>query len=114
MAGHKGIEGNELVDGEAKEAAKGRISDTEHPPRHLRKPLLTNPLAVKKVHNKGHKKEWHKDWRNLEQGKVTTRVDVTIPSSKFLKSISNPKLSRTAASTIAQFRLMHIPLNGYC
>ena len=35
------------------------------------------------------------------------------PSSKFLKSISNPKLLREAASRVAQLRLMHIPLNSY-
>jgi hypothetical protein len=36
-----------------------------------------------------------------------------MPLSKFLKTISNPKLSRTAASTITQFRLSHTPLNSY-
>ena len=80
--------------------AKGHTSDTELLPRHLRKPLLTNPLAVKKVHNEGLKKEWRKDWRNLEQGKVTTRVDESMPSSKFLKTISNPKLSRDRKSVV--------------
>lgn len=112
-AGHEGIEGNELADGEAKEAAKGRTSDTELLPRHLRKPLLTNPSAVKKAHNEGLKKEWREDWRNSERGKATTRVDESMPLSKFLKTISNPKLSRTAASTITQFRLSHTPLNSY-
>jgi hypothetical protein len=34
-------------------------------------------------------------------------------SNKFLKSISNPKLSREAASRIAQLRLTHFPVNGY-
>ncbi len=40
-------------------------------------------------------------------------IDDNTPSSKFLKAISNPKLSRVAASRIAQFRLTHAPLNSY-
>jgi hypothetical protein len=40
-------------------------------------------------------------------------IDDTTPLTKFLKSISNPKLSRSAASTITQLRLTHFPLNGY-
>jgi hypothetical protein len=41
------------------------------------------------------------------------RIDDTIPSSRFLKAISNPKLPREEASSITQLRLRHIPLNGY-
>ncbi len=33
--------------------------------------------------------------------------------SKFLKSISNPKLSRTEASRIAQIRILYFLLNSY-
>ena len=40
-------------------------------------------------------------------------IDDTTPSTKFLESISNPKLSRSAASVIAQLWLTHFPLNGY-
>ena len=40
-------------------------------------------------------------------------MDVTSPSTKFLNTISNPNLSREAASRIAQFRLQHVPLNSY-
>ena len=50
-AGHEGIEGNETVDREAKIAAEGLMSDPTHLPKYLRKPLLTNPSAVKKAHN---------------------------------------------------------------
>ncbi len=42
-----------------------------------------------------------------------TRIDDTTPSSKFLKSISNCKLSRAMSSRIVQLRLSHVPLNGY-
>ena len=39
-AGHEGLEGNELADEEAKEAAKGHTSETKLLPSYLRKPLL--------------------------------------------------------------------------
>ena len=57
-AGHEGIEGNKLVDREAKEAAKGCISDIKLLPCYLRKPVLTNSSIVKKVHNESLAKEW--------------------------------------------------------
>lgn len=40
-------------------------------------------------------------------------LDSSTPSAKFLKTISNAKLSREAASRIAQLRLQHAPLNSY-
>jgi hypothetical protein len=111
--GHEGIEGNELVDIEAKEAAKGRTLDTKHLPPYLRKPLLINPTAAKAAHNAALKSEWQNEWRNSKRGKAVAEIDESTPSSKFLKTISNPKLSRLEASRIAQIRLTHFPLNGY-
>ena len=64
MAGHKGIEGNELADREAKEVAKGRTSDMKLLPCYLRKPILTNSSTVKKAHNESLAKEWREEWRN--------------------------------------------------
>jgi hypothetical protein len=112
-AGHEGIKGNELVDREAKEAAKGRTSDMKLLPHYLRKPVLINSSAVKKAHNEHLAKEWREDWRNSKQGKVTALIDESTPLSKFLKTMSNPKLSRAAASAAAQLRLTHFPLNSY-
>ena len=111
--GHEGIEGNELADKEAKEAAKGHTSDTKHLPPYLRKPLLINPTVAKAAHNAALKNEWQNEWRNSKQGKALAEIDESTLLSKFLKSISNPKLSRMEASRIAQIRLSHFPLNGY-
>lgn len=41
------------------------------------------------------------------------KTDASTPSPKFLKIISNPKLSQNTASRIAQLCLQHIPLNSY-
>ena len=98
---------------EAKEAASGRNSDTKLLPSYLRKPLPINPTALKTTHIARLKKEWLDEWKKSERGIATARIDESTPSSKFLKSISNPKLSREAASRVAQLRLTHIPLNGY-
>jgi hypothetical protein len=47
------------------------------------------------------------------RGKNMKKMDNTTPSTKFLKTISNPKLSWVAASRISQLRLQHAPLNSY-
>ena len=112
-AGHKGIEGNKLADREAKEAAKGCISDTKLLLHYLRKPLLTNPSAVKKAHNDSLAEEWCKEWRSSKRGIAILAIDETSPLMKFLKAISSPKLLRTAASVIAQIRLTYFLLNRY-
>lgn len=112
-AGHEGLVGNELADKEAKEAAKGRTSETKHLPRYLRKPLLTNPAAIKMAHAEKLKEKWKTDWKSTKRGKDTSEIDRSTPSSRFLNTISNPKLSREAASRIAQLRLKHAPLNGF-
>jgi hypothetical protein len=75
--------------------------------------LLINPTAIKAAHNAKLKKEWQNGWRSSERGKVIARIDESAPSGRFLKAISNPKLSREAASRIAQLRFKHIRLNGY-
>jgi ribonuclease HI len=51
MAGHCGIPGNEKADREAKLVASRTTSDAKTLPLYLRKPLLTNPAAAKRVLN---------------------------------------------------------------
>jgi len=112
-AGHIGIVGNEKADSEAKKAAAGLSSDKELLPPYLRKPLLINPSAVKQKLIEKLKKDWSKEWLKSERGKVALKIDNTTPSDKFIKTISNAKLSREASSRIAQLRLRHVPLNSY-
>jgi len=112
-AGHISIPGNEKVDREAKKAADNHTSDKEHLPPYLRKPLLINSSAVTRKRNDKLNGKWKRDWHKTERGKRTRKIDSTTPLTKFLKTISNVKLSQADASRIAQLRLQHIPLNKY-
>jgi ribonuclease HI/exonuclease III len=112
-AGHVGISGNEKADREAKKAASDFSSQAHLLPPYLRKSLCSNPSALKRGHNDKLKKDWNNKWRQSTRGKRAKRLDNTTPSVKFLKTISNEKLSRKAASQIAQLRMQHFPLNGY-
>jgi ribonuclease HI len=112
-AGHEGIEGNEKADEEAKKAASKLSSQVKLLPSYLRKPLCRNPSALKRDYSDKLKKDWTTTWRQATRGKLATRMDSSTPSAKFLKTISNPKLSRKSASQIAQLRMQHFPTNSY-
>ena len=113
MAGHEGIAGNEAADKEAKLAAEGKRSEKHSLPPYLRKPLPTNASAVKQAHQMDLKRKWTDEWRASHRGRNVVQIDNSMPSSKFLKLISQRELSRTAASCTAQFRLTHTPVNQY-
>ena len=112
-AGHKGIKGNEDADRKVKKAAEGLTSDKQTLPPYLRKPLLINPAAVKRDHHKGLKKKWKDKWVASVRGQRAAHFDGLTPSKKFLKTISQTKLSCVNASRIVQFRLGHTPINMY-
>jgi len=113
MAGHISIPGNKKVDREAKKAADNHTSDKEHLPPYLRKPLLINSSAVTRKRNDELNGKWKQDWHKTERGKRTRKIDSTTPLTKFLKTISNDKLSQVDASRIVQLQLQHILLNKY-
>jgi ribonuclease HI len=73
-AGHEGVEGNELADGEAKKAAEGKTSDKGTLPPYLRRGIPINPSAVKQHHNKQLKKQWRTQWHNSERGKKDRKM----------------------------------------
>ena len=92
-AGHIGIPGNKKADREAKKAADNHTSDKEHLPPYLRKLLLINSSAVTRKRNDELNGKWKRDWHKTERGKRTRKIDSTTPLTKFLKMISNDKLS---------------------
>jgi hypothetical protein len=65
-AGHKGIEGNEIADKEAKKAADGDSSEKHLLPAYLRRTPYINPAALKQEHKTRIKEQWKKQWRNSD------------------------------------------------
>jgi ribonuclease HI len=112
-AGHVGIAGNELVDREAKKAAKGQSTALKSLPRILRRKLNISPAALKQDRNRHIIENWRKSWNMSARGKQDHQLDPSSPSKKFLDLISNPKLPRSTASLISQLRIAHAPLNSY-
>lgn len=112
-AGHVGIEGNEEVDTEAKKAAEGETSNKKDIPPLLRRKPKHNKSAIKQQRNSRLKARWAQEWKTSPRHNKMTAIDPSFPSSKFLKLISNDKLSRMDTSRLCQLRTGHIPLNGY-
>jgi hypothetical protein len=112
-AGHVGIPGNELADGEAKRAAAGLSSHKSTLPKLLRRPLTINPSAVHRKQNTEIKQRWKNKWRNSKRGKTFAKIDPKSPSPRFLHALSNTNISRRSASHITQLYIGHVPLNVY-
>ena len=112
-AGHVGIKGNEVADGEAKKAAEGLSSDKKNLPTLLRKPLKHNKAALRQQRKDVLKARWKKEWEASSRANKFKALDLTTPSDKFIKLISDDKLSRNDASRIFQLRTGHVPLNAY-
>jgi ribonuclease HI len=114
MAGHSGIKGNEKVDKEAKRAAEGHASDKANLPSFLRKQLKISTSAVKQKYNERTTDKWKAEWQASDRFRRFKAPDILSPSSsKYLKLISKPGISRQTASLIFQLRVGHAPLNNY-
>ena len=112
-AGHTGIPGNEEADEEAKKAAEGSTSDASQLPKILRKPLKRSKTAAIQEERTARNIRWRQDWVASPRYAKFHKIDSSIPSRRFIKLISNPKISRTDASKIFQLRAGHVPLNAY-
>jgi len=113
MAGHTGIDRNELIDKEAKSTAKGKSTDPKLLPRILRQKLKVSALALKQGQYKHTVEKWRKTWKNAWRGKRDHQINSSSLSKNFLKLISNAKLPRQVSSLISQLHITHIPLNSY-
>ena len=111
--GHVGIPGNEEADEEAKKAADGLTSDASQLPKILRKPLKRSKSAAIQEEGVERKIRWRKDWAASPHHDKFQKIDSSLPSRRYIKLISNPKLSRADASKVFQIRTGHVPLNAY-
>ena len=108
MLGHKGVEGNEQADEEAKKAIMEGSSETNKLPRLLNKTLPHSKSTIKWMHNE--KLKWHvqKQWQASKQYSRMVKTDPTTPSNKLISLIA--KLLRKLASILLQLRMGHMPL----
>ena len=103
------MEGNEKVDGEAKEAAKGRTSTAHNLPSFLTDEILPlSSSATKQASNVLLHGMWRSKWATSPQFSKLSRIDLLMPSNGFCKLAS--KLSRAQASTLIQLRSGYVPL----
>lgn len=110
VPGHSDVEGNELVDEEAKSAAQGNSTALPKPLMALLRPP-DSLAALKASRKKALAKEWLLRWRQSERGKRSAKFDPTPPGKQVLKIYKD--LPRRACSIITQLRTGHIGLNSY-
>jgi hypothetical protein len=112
ISGHSGVEGNELVDVEAKKASQG---DSSEP--NLLPPLLTeyhlghSTAALKQTHLKMLKGIWRTRWLRSPRFSKLSKIDPSCPLSKFQKATA--ELTRAQTSVLIQLRTGHIGLNKH-
>ena len=106
--GHKGIEGNEQVDEQAKKAITDGSSDTEKLPKILKKPLPRSKTAIKWAYNEKLKRTTQKLWQKSKRYDRMKKSDPAAPSSKYVDLITG--LPRKHASILTQLRTGHAPL----
>lgn len=110
---HAGIAGNEEVDGEAKKAAEGLTTEAKLLPPFLRRPLKLNGSALRQQKKSELKKRWKREWNASTRASKYKNIDPSFPSNKYMKLISDDRLSRADISRISQLITGHIPLNAY-
>jgi len=111
IAGHKDVEGNEVVDREAKLAARGAANSS---PKHKLPIALWNQLpcsipALKQHHNAKLKKLWKDEWSISTCFPHLSTIDPMLPSRAFMKLMGS--LCKRQAGLYTQLRTGHTPLN---
>jgi len=113
VPGHQGVQGNEVADELAKEAARDGSSPDNQLPKLFRSrhPLPHSKSALKQTHNAVLKTVASTMFESSPRCAAQRRIDPLIPSSKFQTLIQG--LPRRHASLLMQLRSGHAPLNKH-
>lgn len=112
VPGHQGIQGNEDVDAEAKQAAEGRSTPTFKPIKILHHPLPASKAAVVAAKREQFNRLWRQQWQKSPKCRFVKKIDNAHPPSKAIHKIFED-LSRAECSVLAQLRTAHIGLNHH-
>lgn len=111
VPGHKGVEGNEAADAEAKMATEEGSSLSRKLPVFLhQKELPTSISAAQQALQNKIKKHWNTKWKASPHHALSLNINYLLPSDNFMH-ITN-QLSRKQASVLIQMRTGHLPLNN--
>ena len=108
VPGHKGVEGNEKADEQAKKAITEGSSDPNSLPRLLKKRLPHSKSALIQGHGERLKKRTQKLWKSSQRYERMKKTDPAAPSAKYINLIT--PLPRKLASILSQLRTGHAPL----
>lgn len=108
VPGHEGVEGNELADLHAKQAAAGE--DCERAEIHDDW-LPDSAAALRAEHRQQSRLQWQRRWTTSEHGYRYSRFDDAPPSAQVPRMYNG--LRRAHAAILTQLRTGHIALNHY-
>jgi len=111
VPGHIGIEGNEVADTHAKEAACGASSPPSQLPSLLLAPLPSSVPALRAERKLTLLTRWLNLWKTSPRYPKMSKIDPSLPSTKTTKLLKS--LHRKSSSILVQLRSGHVGLNVF-
>lgn len=114
MSAHSGVEGNGVVDEEAKKAHSSSTSKMNDLPFWMADYEYSLPYsssALKQTFNRKLTAKWKEHWKKSLRYHQITKIDPTFPSKKYHRLVSG--LMKAQASLITQLRIGHVQLNTF-
>ena len=112
VKGHSGVEGNEKVDWEVKDAAKGHTSQERNLPSFLTKGKLPVSMSdMQQAFDVQMLEEWKTKWALSPHHARLSRINPAMPSRGFQRLVV--VFSSIQTSILVQLRTGHMPLSKH-